>query len=217
MPYDRISTAFDVMKEFLIAGSELTELGFPILPSVNIRPEDTVDFEESFSRKLKGHRKLNVNFFIDDYKFTRLENSPDRYIEHLKCFHSLCGLDFSIDTQMSLVMQMYNKYLSMALGWYLYMQGIQVIPNVNIMPYNGREWLLDGIPKRSTLCCCTNGRIRARAARLEFCEGFYEMCDRLEPLRVVIVGRLPDELNSPVEIINLKTRNQRINEQLGGK
>lgn len=217
MPYDRISTAFDVMKEFLIAGSELTELGFPILPSVNIRPEDTVDFEESFSRKLKGHRKLNVNFFIDDYKFTRLENSPDRYIEHLKCFHSLCGLDFSIDTQMSLVMQMYNKYRSMALGWYLYMQGIQVIPNVNIMPYKGREWLLDGIPKRSTLCCCTNGRIRARAARLEFCEGFYEMCDRLEPLRVVIVGRLPDELNSPVEIINLKTRNQRINEQLGGK
>lgn len=217
MEYEGIHTAYDVMKEFLIAGAELTEFGFPILPAVNIRPEDTVDFEESFSRKLKGHRKLNVNFFFDDYKFTRLENTPDRYIEHLKCFHSLCGLDFSIDTQMPLVMQMYSKYRSMALDWYLHMQGILVIPNVNIMPYSGREWLLDGLPKHSTLCCCTNGRIRAKAARLEFCKGFYEMCDRLEPLRVVIVGRLPDELNSQVEIINLKTRNQRINEQFGGK
>lgn len=217
MVYYGIHTAYDVMKEFLIAGAELTELGFPVLPPVNIRPDDTVDFEESFSRKLKGHRKLNCNFFIDDCKFTRLENAPDRYIEHLKCFHSLCGLDFSIDTQMPLVMQMYSKYRSMALDWYLHTQGIPVIPNVNIMPYSGREWLLEGLPKHSTLCCCTNGRIRAKAARLEFCEGFYGMCDRLEPLRVVVIGRMPDELNSPVEIINLKTRNQKINEQFGGK
>lgn len=41
------------------------------------------------------------------------------------------------------------------------------------------------------------------------------MCDKLQPLRVVIVGRIPDELNSPVEIINLKSRNQRINEKFG--
>lgn len=33
MRYTRYSTANDVMKEFLIYGAELTDMGFPILPA----------------------------------------------------------------------------------------------------------------------------------------------------------------------------------------
>ena len=216
MRYMRYSTANDVMKEFLICGAELTDMGFPILPAVQAHPTDTVDFRTGLSRSLKGHRKLNCNFYVDDEKFNSLYVNPDKYLEHLKCFESLCGLDFSIDTQMPLVMQMWNKYRSMALDWYLTLNGITVIPNVNIIPYEGREWLLDGLPERSTVCCSTNGRVRSKSAREEFCQGFYEMCERLEPTRVVVVGILPDELNSPVEIVNLKSRNQKVNENFGG-
>lgn len=116
---------------------------------------------------------------------------------------------------MPLVMQYWNKYRSMALDWYLALNGITVIPSVNILPYEGREWLLDGLPSRSVISCSTNGRVRSKRAREEFCEGFYQMCERLHPLRVVIIGRMPKELDSPVEIINLKSRNQRINEKFG--
>lgn len=210
MRYTRYSTVNDVMKEFLIYGAELTELGFPILPAVQAYPTDTVDFRAGLSRTFKGHRKTNCNFYIDDEKFLSLENNVDKYLNHLKCFESLCGIDFTIDTQMPLIMQMNNKYRNMALDWYLTLQGITVIPNVNIIPYKGLEWLLDGLPKRSTLCCSTNGRVRSKGAREEFCEGFYEMCDRLNPTRVVIVGILPEELNSPVEIINLENRAQKM-------
>ena len=216
MRYTRYSTANDVMKEFLIYGAELTDLGFPRLPEVQTTPSETVDFTESLSRRLKGHKRLNVNWYIDDEKFLRVWNAPDRYTDHLKCFESVCGLDFSINTQMPLVMQMWNKYRSMALDWYLTLNGITVIPNVNIIPYKGREWMLDGIPRHSTVCCSTNGRVRSKGAREEFCQGFYEMCERLEPTRVVVVGILPDELNSPVEIVNLKSRNQKVNENFGG-
>ena len=215
--YTRYSTANDVMKEFLIYGAELTDMGFPILPAVQSSPKDTVDFRTGLSRYLKGHRKLNCNFYVDDSKFLSLWNSPDRYIDHLKCFESLCGLDFSIDTQMPLVMQYWNKYRSMALDWYLTLNGITVIPNVNIIPYEGREWLLDGLPKRSTVCCSTNGRVRSKGAREEFCEGFYEMCERLEPTRVVVVGILPEELDSPVEIINLENNSVKAKKSFGGK
>lgn len=63
--YDGIHTAFDVMKEFLITGAELEpKYGIPILPAVNLRPADTVDFGESFSRRIKNHRELNVNFLL---------------------------------------------------------------------------------------------------------------------------------------------------------
>ncbi len=71
--YDAVHTSFDVMKEFLITGSELTEeYQIPKIPpcQLDTLPEDSIDFEESFSRKIKNHRKLNVNFYIDDTKFT---------------------------------------------------------------------------------------------------------------------------------------------------
>lgn len=200
MMYTRDSTSNDVMKEFLIYGAELTDIGFLMLPAVQARPTDTVDFRSGLSRTLKGHRKLNCNFYVDDFKFLSVWQSPDRYIAHLKCFESLCGLDFSIDTQMPLVMQYWNKYRSMAVDWYLILNRITVIPNVNIVSYKGREWLLDGLPQHSTVCCSTNGRIWSKGVREEFCEGFYQMYDKLEPTRVVIVGKLSDELESQADI-----------------
>ena len=215
--YTRYSTANDVMKEFLIYGAELTDMGFPTLPAVQAHPSDTIDFRAGLNRSFKGHHNTSCNFYIDDEKFLSLENNVDKYLNYLKLFQCVLGLDFSIDTQMPLVMQYWNKYRSMALDWYLTLQGITVIPSVNIIPYKGREWLLDGLPKRSTVCCSTNGRVRSKGAREEFCEGFYEMCENLEPTRVVVVGILPDELDSPVEIINFKTRGQKINDKFGGQ
>lgn len=213
--YTRYSTANDVMKEFLIYGAELTEMGFPKLPAVQAYPTDTIDFRSGLHRSFKGHHNTSCNFYIDDEKFLSLENNVDKYLNYIKLFKCVLGIDFTIDTQMPLIMQFFNKYRSMALDWYLTLHGITVIPNVNIIPYKGREWLLEGLPKRSTVCCSTNGRVRSKAAREEFCEGFYEMCEILEPTRVVVVGILPDELDSPVEIINFKTRGQKVNDRFG--
>lgn len=215
--YTRYSTANDVMKEFLIYGAELTDMGFPILPAVQMTPSGTIDFRSGLNRSFKGHHNTSCNFYIDDEKFLALENNVDKYLNYLKLFQCVLGLDFSIDTQMPLVMQYWNKYRSMALDWYLTLNGITVIPNVNIIPYEGREWLLDGLPKRSTVCCSTNGRVRSKGAREEFCEGFYEMCEMLQPTRVVVVGMIPQELNSPVDIINLENRATKKNKELGGK
>lgn len=216
MRYTRYSTANDVMKEFLIYGAELTEMGFPILPAVQASPADTIDFRAGLIRTFKGHHGMNCNFYVDDEKFNSLWASAGKYLDYLKLYQSVCGLDFSIDTQMPLVMQYWNKYRSMALDWYLTLQGITVIPNVNVIPYEGREWLLDGLPKHSTVCCSTNGRVRSKGAREEFCEGFHEMCERLEPTRVIVVGILPDELDSPVEIINFENRAQKMRDRLSG-
>lgn len=215
--YTRYSTANDVMKEFLIYGAELTEMGFPKLPAVQTTPTDTIDFRAGLNRSFKGHHGMNCNFYVDDEKFTALWTNPDKYLDYLKLYKSVCGLDFSIDTRMPLVMQQWNKYRSMALDWYLTLNGITVIPNVNIIPYERREWLLDGLPRHSTVSCSTNGRVRSKSARSEFCQGFYEMCEKLEPTRVVVVGRLPDELDSPVDIVDFENNSTKMNREFGGK
>ena len=220
--YNSVHTSFDVMKEFLITGCELTEkYQFPIIPKCTLDtiPEDSIDFEESFSRKIKNHRKLNVNFYIDDAKFTRFWNNTDKYLEHLKCFHSVTMPDFSISTGergMPMPLNIYNKYRNHALAWYLYLNGIKVIPSVSIADSQNYDWCFDGLSKSSVLSVCTNGRIKAKASRIEFCEGFKVMCDRLEPIKVIIVGRVPDELKTDVEIVNYMTRNQRINNRMKG-
>ena len=218
--YDSVHTSFDVMKEFLITGCELTEkYQFPVIPqcTLDTMPEDSIDFEESFSRKIKNHRKLNVNFYIDDVKFTRIWNNPDKYMEHLKCFHSVTMPDFSISTGdrgMPFALNIYNKYRNHALAWYLHMNDIKVIPSVPIADKDSYDWCFDGLPQNSILSVCTNGRVRAKASRIEFCDGFKVMCDKLQPTRVIIVGRIPDELKSDVPITNYQTRNQRINESM---
>lgn len=218
--YNDIHTAFDVMKEFLIIGAELDgKYQIPILPPCNFDyyPEDSIDFEESFSRKIKNHRELNVNFYIDDTKFTRLWNNPDKYLNHLRCFHSVTMPDFSISTGyrgMPFALNIFNKYRNHATAWYLHMNDIAVIPSVPIADKDSYDWCFAGLPKHSILSVCTNGRVRAKASRLEFCDGFRAMCERLEPTRVIVVGRVPDELNTDIPITNFQTRNQRINERI---
>lgn len=137
--YNGCHTSFDVMKEYMIYGAELDEkYQIPIVPacSLDYLPEDSIDFGESFSQKIKGHRKLNVNFYIDDSKFQRLWNNPDKYLEHLKCFHSVCMPDFSIatgDCGMPFALNLYNVYRNHALAHYMLLHG-----NVTVQ---ARRWM----------------------------------------------------------------------------
>lgn len=59
-----IHTAYDVMREYMITGAELDgKYQIPMMERYTDRPgEDTVDFKDSFSSKIKNHRKLTVNF-----------------------------------------------------------------------------------------------------------------------------------------------------------
>lgn len=200
------------MKQSLIYGAELTERGFPILPSVNLSPSDTVDFRASLSRAMRDHASKMVNFYLHDEKFEAVWNNPDKYLNHFRAFYCIAGLDFSIDTQMPLVMQMWNKYRNHALSFYLNANGISVIPNANILPEKCWGWCWEGLPTDSTLCCSTNGRVRSRAARDEFCRCFAEMERQLRPFRVILIGHPIPELTTHSEIIQLPARNQQIKE-----
>lgn len=127
-----IHTAYDVMKEFLITDADLDgKYGIPKIPKTFIHPgKDTVDFAESFNRKIKNHRELDVNFYVDDVQFQRLWNQPDKYIKHLKCFHAVIMPDFSISVGkngMPLVMCLWNKYRNHSLAHYMILNDIPVI------------------------------------------------------------------------------------------
>lgn len=67
-------TAYDVMREYMIEGTELDgPYQFPMMPRYTGRPgADTVDFKDSFDRRIKNHRDLTINFYIHDNEFEKI-------------------------------------------------------------------------------------------------------------------------------------------------
>ena len=51
-----------------------------------------------------------VHFFIDDYQFQRLWNSPEKYMEKLKRYEAVLTPDFSPYADMPLATQIFNHY-----------------------------------------------------------------------------------------------------------
>lgn len=212
MAYEHVSTVNDIMKETLIYGAELTKgYGFPILECTAPKPTDTVDFKHSL--KLNKVKNLNINFFVHDTEFLPVFNNPDKYMNHFKCFQSICGTDFSIDIQSPLALQIYNKYRNHVLSWYFQHNGVKLIPKVNILP-NCSNWIYDGLPYNSMLCCSTNGRNRNELQRKEFRECFAEMESILKPHTVVIVGAKID-IETKCDIIWLESAGQKLNRKMG--
>lgn len=202
MQFTHISTENDIMKESLIYGANLDgKYGFPVLNPFNTTPDKTVDFHRS--KKLINVKKLNLNFFAHDYMLNPVWNNPDKYIEHLKCFGSVCGFDFTIDVKSPLSLQIYNKYRNHVLSWYFQNNGVKLIPKVDLLP-GCADWIYDGLPHESTLCCSTNGRAISKAAKKSFAECFKGMESVLKPHKVIIVGTKID-FEHECEIVWLET------------
>lgn len=210
MTYSGFSTQDDVFKELLIQGAELTEKhNFPVLFPVDVKPKETVSFSSSF--KKSNTIRENLNFYEHDKSFISLWNSPDRYIDHLAEYGSICMPDYTIAFEAPYPQNLYNKYRSHALAYWLSVQGITVIPHVSIMPEMFWDWIWEGIPKHSTICCTTNGRVKTEELRRDFCAQFTEMCRRTEPDRCLIYGRELGGLKADCEIVYLPLDNMKTN------
>lgn len=163
MRYYGYTTDFDVMKEELIQGAELTDYwNFPILEPYHGSAENTVSFRKSFEKSFSDCDHTNLNFFEDDHYFNSLWNSPFRYLEHLRKFQSVCMPDFSKSEETPLPINIWNNYRNRALAFWMQENGIDVVPTMSVMPESCWGWCWDGMPKGSTYCCCTNGMVLMR-------------------------------------------------------
>ena len=207
MRYYGYTTDFDVMKEELIQGAELTDYwNFPILEPYHGSAENTVSFRKSFEKSFSDCDHTNLNFFEDDHYFNSLWNSPFRYLEHLRKFQSVCMPDFSKSEETPLPINIWNNYRNRALAFWMQENGIDVVPTMSVMPESCWGWCWDGMPKGSTYCCCTNGMVKDKVKRDNFIKSFHEAERRLRLERVIIVGGKIDELNPACEVVYLDSR-----------
>lgn len=163
--------------------------GFPKLPKADAKPAELQGFNFAKSTPSDRKRGKGCHFFIDDYQFERLWNSPSAYLGVLRGYDCVLTPDFSLYMDMPDPMQEWNRYRSAALGWYWAQHGITVVPTLSWAQPSSYRFCFKGIPKHSTVATSTVGVAKDKDAQKVWHDGIREAMKRLEPPRVLLYGK----------------------------
>jgi hypothetical protein len=164
-----------------------------------------------FSSIIKNETKdldATVHFFEYDNRFDEVWKTPGSYIDELKQYKQLMTPDFSIYTNMSRALQIFNTYRTRWLGAYWQENGLVVIPTVSWSDEWSFDFCFDGIEKSSVVAVSTMGCMDVKK---QFLEGFLKMCEVIEPSNVICYAKPFHEMRELSDIIEVPyLRNERI-------
>ena len=181
----------DVFNAFLVVLATYAGLyEFPrIIPTYEI-PQRLIAFSKAIS--CKDYDQW-IHFYEDDHLFERIWRNPRKYLEILKRYRGVILPDFSLYRDMPLVMQLWNIYRSRAIGHWLQINGIKVIPNIRYGDKRTFQVCCDGIEKHCVISVGAHGNIKHIADREIFLDGFDVIVKILKPSAVIIYGSVPDK------------------------
>lgn len=157
---------FRIMNMHLVDIQDCSEDGWPeVMPCYEV-PDRLVTFCIG-SKDKDGY----AHFYLDDYRFERCWNRPERYIDELMKYKGVIGPDFSTYTDMPYPMQIWNKYRSMALTNYWQRCGIEVVPNLQWSDERSFWFAFEGMPHGGTFSVSTVGLGKDKEAKARFQSG----------------------------------------------
>ena len=166
---------------------EFTEKGNPIVEAVS--PDLIPDSMEWIPFNYVPGGKLAdrwVHFYIQDYLFDRVWNSPDRYLDMLKKHPGVVGPDFSLFRDTPYPIQIWSHYKIQWIERYWQLYGINVIPNIVWSDVKSYEWCFDGVPTESVISISANGCMNNPADRSVFYRGYIKAQEVLKPKLILL-------------------------------
>lgn len=170
----------------------------PIIENDNYIPKRLIGFNYAMSSK---EHNVGLHFYLDDYQFERLWNSPDEYIDVLEQYECMLSPDFSLYTDMSFSNKIWNVYRSRLIGQYYQDCGIKVIPTISWAEKETFEFCFDGIPKGSVVSISTIGIKKSDEAFDIWKDGVDEMIKRIEPSAILVYGGKVDYDFKDIKVI----------------
>ena len=146
----------------------------------------------NFAKSCKEPQNKVIHFFLDDYQFSRLWNSPDKYLGLLKKFKAVLTPDFSMYSDFPEIIQIYNHYRKHWLGAYWQENGIHVIPTISWSDESSFEWCFDGEPIGGAVAVSSIGTQSSTTTKVMFLKGYNEMIKRLQPSLIYFYGKVPE-------------------------
>ncbi len=197
--YDFIHTQNDVLRERYIAGAELVgKYQVPQLQPISARLDGLRPVPINLAGKEKNPRECVCHMFVDDNKFEGVWKDPLKQIETLSYYAYVCPCDFSFYYTMPKSLQIYQIFRMRAIHHFLTCCGVKCLPVVTWSDKESYSFCFDGLPTESTLAVSTNGCHTIRA-REYYKLGFAEMCERLKPTQILVVGaEIPVECDVPI-------------------
>ena len=183
----------DVYLAYLIEGARRTRPdGFPIIEGWMI-PDSPPKHLLQWDRRYDKHdpRKTGMCFYSVDSKLTPVLNSPRQYVDRLRAYECVVGLDASPYDNMPLVVQKSQIYINLAITYYFGSCGLKVIPNVRV-GNNATLSSLEAYPKNHLICIGTNGFTHRLDNRKIFREQVSCVVESLTPSGILVYGPASD-------------------------
>ena len=173
----------------LVSRADCGRHGYPELDAADAKPSELQGFNYALSTNAADKAGKGCHFFIDDYQFERVWNTPAKYLQALYPYACVLTPDFSLYLDMPDPMQAWNRYRSQALGRYWQSQGIEVVPTLSWAQASSFKWCFKGIPKHSTVATSTVGVAKDKKAQDFWKAGMRRAMKELEPSRVLLYGK----------------------------
>ena len=175
------STNFDRYDEHRTAGY----YQMPIIKACNYVPTDLIGFNYV---KSTDKTDCGVHFFIDDYQFERVWNSPDENIERLRKFQCVLTPDWSLYMDMPMALKVWNVYRQRLIGQILQDSGLTVIPTLSWAEPETYNFCFDGIEQGGTVAVSTVGVVRSEESRKIWFDGMSKAIEILKPCQILLYG-----------------------------
>lgn len=188
----------DGQEQFLFDASNILNLGLgqydgdgdfdiPMLAPVKLSPKQEQLELLPFDRAMPPRKTdFGVHFFLNDYKFERVWNDPERYIDILSQYSFVLTPDFSPYSDMPRAAKIFNVYRNRWCGRYWQENGITVIPTVTWSDEDSLRYCFDGIPQHSTIAVSTMGD---GAGHENLLLGWDAMIAKLHPDTIILYGQ----------------------------
>ena len=185
----------DVHLAYLINGARRTKKeGYPIIEGWMIEDTPPADIAQWDRRNnVADVTTTAMSFYCTDPNLTPVLNNPARYVEKLRMYHSVIGMDASPYDNMPPVVQKSQVYCNLAVTYYYGACGIKVIPNVRL----GTEVTYDSLeayPRGHLIAIGTNGFTKLLKNRIIFKEQIGLVVETLSPSGIIVYGPATDDL-----------------------
>lgn len=131
------------------------------------------------------NRKKGVHFFVDDYRFDRIFDNPQKSLKKYSQYSFLLTPDYSLYADMPMWKQMENVAKNRWCGAYWQAQGLTVYPSVSWGSSSSYEFCFDGIESNAVVAI---GMIGCKRNKSQFLRGYDRMLEKLNPSTIICFG-----------------------------
>ena len=185
----------DVYLAYLITNARRTKTDeYPIIEAWMVATEPPKEIIQWDRRgDVINPQETAISFYCQDLGFQPILNNPKNYVEKLKQYQCVIGLDASPYDNMPIVVQRSQIYLNLACTYYYGSRGIKIIPNVRLGD-NRTLSSLEAYPKHTLIAIGTHGFTKRLENRYIFIEQVQKIVDELEPSGICVYGPASDEI-----------------------